>query len=153
MISRVLLIITIFAGVALADCYESAASRYNVPISILKAISKVESDNQPYAINVKGKGYYPKTKDQALKIIRLSKVLNKSFDVGINQINKFWFDKYGYTYEDGLDKCFNILLSAYILAYEIDRGGYNWNSIGRYHSPDPVRSTKYANKLIKIVYK
>ena len=82
-----------------------------------------------------------------MKIIEKNK--DKSFDIGLMQVNKWWFDKYGYNYKYGFDACYNIKLGSWILSYEINRNGYTWDAIGEYHSKTTRYKKKYINKIQK----
>jgi soluble lytic murein transglycosylase-like protein len=126
-------------------CFKEASRHYNVSESLLRAMAETESGNKQYALNIAGTAFYPKDKDEALKLMDTK----KSFDVGIMQINRWWFDRFGYSYELGLDACWNIKMGAYILAYEISRHGYTWDAVGRYHSPTEENRQKYIQRLIK----
>lgn len=155
----VLVFLLLFANIAHAEarkaepslsskidsCISDASYKYNIAPEIIKAIIETESNGNPFAINVSGKSYYPESPEKALKIINKNK--SESFDVGIMQINKWWFDRFNYDYSYGLDPCFNVHLGSWILAYEISRHGYNWESIGRYHSHTEKYKRKYINKI------
>jgi soluble lytic murein transglycosylase-like protein len=116
-----------------------------LPPSLLRTIGEVESGLNPYALNIGGKSYFPGSVEEALKLIEGK----KSFDIGIMQINKKWFDRYNYSYRSGFDPCWNITMGAYILAYEVARHGYNRETAGRYHSPNSVNKYKYMFRIAK----
>ena len=145
----VLVLVMLFANIAqgndIDSCITDASNKYNIAPEIIRAIIKTESNSNPFAINVSGKGYYPDNRKNALEII--SKNKSESFDVGIMQINKWWFDRFDYDYFYGLDPCFNIHLGSWILAYEISRHGYSWEAIGRYHSHTEKHKRRYINKI------
>jgi soluble lytic murein transglycosylase-like protein len=141
----ILLIVLLSTTVQAQDsCFQEASQHYNVPESLLRAIAETESGNKSYALNIAGTAYYPNDRDEALKLMDTS----KSFDVGIMQINRWWFDRFGYSYDLGLDSCWNIKMGAYILAYEISRHGYTWEAVGRYHSPTAENRQKYIQRLL-----
>lgn len=127
------------------SCIRDASIKYNISPKIIRAIIETESNGKAYAINVSGKSYYPESRKDALEIINTNK--SKSFDIGIMQINKWWFDKFGYEYSYGLNTCFNIHLGSWILAYEVSRHGYTWEAIGRYHSHTDKYKKKYIEKI------
>jgi soluble lytic murein transglycosylase-like protein len=130
------------------SCVQSASEKYNISPVIIRSIMHVESGGgQQYAVNVQGKAYYPDSYTEAKEL--LSEHTNKSFDVGAMQVNKWWFNRFGYKYEYGFDLCWNIDFGTWILAYEINRHGYNWKAIGYYHSPDSERQDKYIMKVAK----
>lgn len=135
----------------LGYCFESASKSYGIPKGVLKSIARIESNNNPFTLNINGKGYYYKDKDKAMTMINSS--LNKSFDIGIMQINKFWFKRYGYDYETGLDPCWNIHMGAYILAYEKKRfKGDISKAIAHYHSPKKKYQERYLKRVSNILF-
>lgn len=126
--------------------FQEESKRFNVPVILLLAIAKTESNYNPWAINIAGKGYHPKTKQEAINILKRNN--KKSFDVGIMQINSWWLRKYNIPYELALDPKINIMLGAYIMAHNMEhKGGLNWKSIGAYHSPNLSRQIRYFNKI------
>lgn len=146
----VILILLVFSidlsfGSEVTSCIRDASIKYNISPKIIRAIIETESNGKAYAINVSGKSYYPESRKDALEIINTNK--SKSFDIGIMQINKWWFDKFGYEYSYGLNTCFNIHLGSWILAYEVSRHGYTWEAIGRYHSHTAHHKKKYIEKI------
>ena len=69
------------------------------------------------------------------------------------QINSWWFKRYGYERELGLDVCWNIHMGAYILGYEYDRHKDIWQAIAHYHSPSKKYQQRYVNRIYKEVVK
>lgn len=132
-------------------CYEQAAERYSVPEILLRIISEVESSNNPYAVNIAGKAYYLDNVNQAKEFINNN--INHNMDIGIMQINSWWFKRYNYKRELGLNVCWNIYMGAYILGYEYRRHKDIWRAIAYYHSPNKVNQKKYVKKIYKEVLK
>jgi soluble lytic murein transglycosylase-like protein len=111
-------------------CFEVASSQYQIPIKILKAIAKTETGFDPYALNVNK---------------------NKSYDIGIMQINSSWLPKLsrvGITQRDLMDGCKNIQVGAWILASNIKQYGFNDKAIGAYNSQTPRYQEIYARKVL-----
>lgn len=128
--------------------FQEESKRFDVPVILLLAIAKTESNYNPWALNIAGKGYQPKSKNEAVNILKNNR--KKSFDVGIMQINSWWLRKYNIPYEVALDPRINIMLGAYIMAHNMEsKGGLNWKSIGAYHSPNQKRQINYFNKVRK----
>lgn len=139
-------IILLFSSPVFADCFSSAAIRYGVPSDILLAIAKVESNLDPFALNIEGRSHLKKGYLYAKKIIDGN--LSGSFDVGIMQVNRMWFDKFSYPYIWGLNACWNVHFGAFILGYELKRSKGNiWVAVGNYHSPGRARQIKYIGKV------
>lgn len=135
-----------------APLFERASTRWGPPKAVLWAIAAQESSYHPWTVNVEGKAYYPQDRAGALKIIRQAEKGNKSFDIGLMQVNRWWLSYLGLRAEDVLDPALNVHLGTWILAKEIERyGGLHWKSIGSYHTPasrNPVRAKEYANRII-----
>ena len=133
------------ANADLAYCFNQAANIYKVPRDVLMAIADVESGFNPLAINVEGTPYFPNSYNAALNIV--DKYRNLSIDIGIMQVNSFWFNKLHYPLRYGLKPCDDVYLGAYVLARKIARYGYNWKGIAAYHSADYTAGLIYANKV------
>ena len=129
----------------LYTCFQNASSYYRVPEQVLLAIADVESGYKEYALNVSGRPYFPKNYYSAKRIIRDNEA--SSMDIGIMQVNSYWFKKFGYPLKKGLDSCFDIYLGAYVLAKKISEYGYNWKGIAAYHSDDYPDNLIYARKV------
>lgn len=132
-------------------CYEQAAERYSVPEVLLRIISEVESSNNPYAVNISGKSYHLDNPSKAKELIVNNS--KRNMDIGIMQINSWWFKRYKYNQELGLNACWNIYMGAYILGYEYRRHKDIWRAVAYYHSPNKVNQKKYINKIYKEVLK
>jgi soluble lytic murein transglycosylase-like protein len=129
--------ITLFILLAIASashademCFDAAAKRYRVPASLLVAISKVESNHNPKAININNNG---------------------SRDIGHMQINSGWLPvlaKYGITERILKDPCINTNIGAWILSQNIARHGLNWKAVGAYNAATEYKQVIYANKVV-----
>ncbi len=109
-------------------CLENAAEKFNVPLSLLYRIARVESDFNPYALHPNRDG---------------------TLDVGLLQINSRNIKRFGYTVKEVYENpCLGIELGARYLRECIDRYGLNKKGIGCYHSRTPSLSRKYASKIL-----
>lgn len=117
---------------------------YGVPLELAVAVAKQESGLNPLCVNVAGKDFTPKTREQAAEIIRKARDENKSYDVGIMQINSQWVKQWEIDPLTLLDPDTNIRLGVRLLKDEISRYGISWQAVGRYHSPNPARARNYA---------
>lgn len=120
---------------AFYECFQSAADRYKVPLELLYAIAKVESDFNPKAIN---------------------RNTNGSSDHGLMQINSSWFPdlerRFGIPRQRIInDACTNIYVGAWILANNFNSNGRIWDSVGAYNAgfSDRTRWTRtvYVSKV------
>ncbi|MGC8555300.1 MAG: lytic transglycosylase domain-containing protein [Candidatus Acidulodesulfobacterium sp.] len=127
------------------SCIAGASIRYGVSYWIVYAIAKAESGFEPYALNINGKSYYPNSFNSAEKLLSMN--LNNNFDIGLMQINKYWFNRFHYPYYYGLIPCFDIMFGTWIISRKIDTYGFNWYGISAYHSATPSLNYQYAMKL------
>lgn len=112
-------------------CILKSAYKYNVHPGLIEAIIIVESGFNPLAVNHNKNG---------------------SVDVGLMQINSFWFPtlrKYGISVRDLFDPCVNVEVGTWILAQCIARYGYTWEAVGCYNAVNPVKRKRYAWKVYR----
>jgi soluble lytic murein transglycosylase-like protein len=129
----ILLILFISPVSGNAACFDEAAARYQVPVYLLKAISRVESSGNPHAIN---------------------RNTNGSYDIGHMQINSSWLPvlkRYGINERSLFDACINTHVGAWILAQNIQRLGYNWDAIGAYNARSSSKRLVYAKKIASVL--
>jgi Transglycosylase SLT domain. len=133
-------------------CFEQAANKYGVNVKLLYAIAKVESDFNPYAINVNANGrsikeYYPKNKYQAKIVLNYLLRHGYNFDVGIAQINIINIKRWGLDPYALLDPCYNLDVSAKLLRELVDRYGLSWQAVWHYNGR-PSYAYKVYHALI-----
>jgi len=133
------------------ECLKRASLRYGVPEIVIRAIIDMESGGKRLAMNIEGKPYFPGSDLEAEKILDQNK--GRSTDVGLMQINSFWFKKLNVPQTYGFRECFNINFGTWILAYEIENHGLNLKAIGKYHSPNSEKGKSYSSKVLDIMIK
>ena len=116
------LLLTALTGIAIAvpaaanaTCWEAASQSNGIPVDVLKAVAKTESNFNPKAVN---------------------KNSNGSYDIGMMQINSGWLPKleaFGLTEASLYDACTNLKVGAWILSNNAKKLGWNWNAIGAYN--------------------
>jgi len=110
------LLVTATAAAAL-NCWAAAANKYNLPVELLYAIGKVESN---YVVGAVGKN------------------TDGTRDLGVMQINSSWLPTlapFGIGEKELLEQpCTNIQVGAWILSMEVRRFGYTWYAIGAYNA-------------------
>ncbi len=94
--------------------FMQASKEYKVPFILLKAIALTE--NSDYKEDLKNFNS------------------NNTIDYGLMQVNTIWLKKFDISKNEILDPYVNISASAKILKNLIDSHGYNWDTIGKYHS-------------------
>lgn len=125
-------------GVALpmashAACFDEAAKRYKVPVSLLKAISTVESGGRVDARNTNKNG---------------------SYDIGHMQINSSWLPtlaKFNIDEKTLWDPCINTNIGAWVLAHNIARYGLSWEAVGAYNAVSKDKRLVYARKVANVL--
>ncbi len=128
----------IWGGQALAEetaewknCYAAAGEYYSVDPTLLQAIARVESLEDPSHVNENKNG---------------------TRDVGVMQINEWWFPRleaYGGEKRLRDEPCFNIFVGAWILAQEFERGGVTWEAVGAYNAKSLDKARVYAGRVQK----
>ncbi|KAB7715291.1 MAG: type III secretion system invasion protein IagB [Plesiomonas shigelloides] len=118
---------------AQANCWDHAASTFNISPQLLYAIAQQESALNPNAIGHNADG---------------------SQDFGLMQINSIHLPRLrqlGINEQSLKDPCISIIVGASILADMMQRYGYSWEAVGAYNAGTaPERYTmrmRYANKV------
>ena len=102
-----------------ADDFGELAKRCapSVAEDTLRAIVKTESGFNPYAIGVvKGKVKQPKAYHEAMSTIAELELSGADYSVGLAQINRKNFSKYGISASQALDACTNLKVASRILS-------------------------------------
>lgn len=134
------------------DIFDIVGEKYGINSTLLRAIAWVESKNNPYAININGKSYFPKTRREAVEL--LDRITVHNFDVGIMQIsNRYWLRRFNIDPEYLFDKDYCVEFGAYILFLEIQKHGYKWEAVGYYHSSKQPNQRKYIQKVLSAYLK
>lgn len=121
---------------------------YSIPKGLLKAVSKVESEYNPLALNDGLKQHKFKSKQEAIeRITYLQSIGKTNFDVGCMQINYRWHHKNFTSVEEMLDVDWNVRYAASHL-YGLYKEHESWQiAIRRYHSYDPEIHKEYSRKI------
>jgi soluble lytic murein transglycosylase-like protein len=110
--------------------WEEIGSKWGVSPNILYAIAKTESSFNPRAINRSNS--------------------NGSEDVGLMQINSFWYRtlaKKGYSREDLFDPCVSLDVAGWIMHDNMGRHGNTWKAVGAYNAVTPWKQERYVAKV------
>ncbi|WP_139452234.1 lytic transglycosylase domain-containing protein [Campylobacter armoricus] len=109
--------------------FKAAAKKYNIPIVLLKAITLTE--NTTFKHNIIGKNK------------------NQTKDYGLMQINTIHLKRYNINEKDIIKPSVNIEIAARLLHEIIQKHGFSWNAIGRYHSANDKYKNIWLNKVTK----
>ncbi|BDB30082.1 MULTISPECIES: lytic transglycosylase domain-containing protein [Cupriavidus] len=131
MIRRIgaLIVTSLLAGTAYADCLDDAAVFHGVSPPLLRSIAIQESGMRPWVTN---------------------RNTNGSEDIGLLQINSIHLprlSKYGITRAHLFDGCVNAYVGAWILRENIQRFGPTWKAVGAYNAASPDKQLRYANQI------
>lgn len=117
----------LYPFIVVAFCFDEAAREYGVHPNLLRSIAKIESSNNPSAVNHNSNG---------------------SIDLGIMQINSSWIKAMGLDRQELLkNPCYNVMTGAKILRKCMDKHGYTWEAIGCYNAISPHMRIKYSWKV------
>ncbi|MCT4635291.1 MAG: transglycosylase SLT domain-containing protein [Rickettsiales bacterium] len=130
---------------AAIDKYEKL---YNIPTGLLKAVSKIESEYNPFVLNDGLKTHRFKTKEEVLnRISYLIEIGKTNFDVGCMQINYRWHDKNFTSPEEMLDVTWNVHYAASLISGLYKDHGSWQAAIRHYHSYEPKFYKQYSKKI------
>ena len=89
------------------------------PQTMARIVKTENGQMNPFAVNINGAKPVkpqPKTKAEAIKVIKQGLKADKTVDVGFAQINSANFEWLGLTLEDALDPCKSLAAGAKVLA-------------------------------------
>lgn len=128
----------------------AAAERHNIPLSVALTVARVESANDPLAMNIAG---WParahSVRDAVIAVHKLKSAGIQSIDVGCMQINLKHHPHAFSHMEDAFEPHSNVDYGVRFLKrlYEQKR---SWGkAIASYHSSDPVRQGIYLKAVRK----
>jgi hypothetical protein len=138
----------------------NGARRGGVPPRVLHAVALTETGRKsngrirpyPWAINREGKGYWFKSREEAITFARESVAANRpSFDVGCVQINYRWHGHAFPSLEDMFNPEWTATYAAQFLRtlYE-ERGSWS-EAAGAYHSLSPDLAAIYRERFDRIL--
>jgi soluble lytic murein transglycosylase-like protein len=110
-------------------CFNRAAFKYGLPVSLIKAVAYTESGFNPSAID------YDK---------------NGTYDYGVMQINTIWYKQLKPYWNNLADPCYNVEVGAWILYRCKVRYGGVRRALACYNSgsPDVNRDKGYVYKVL-----
>ncbi|MBN9543505.1 MAG: transglycosylase SLT domain-containing protein [Alphaproteobacteria bacterium] len=153
MVRLVFLMLVLFSISAEASCkahFSNAAEKYGIPQGILQTVSHIESLKHPWTVNVKGKGYYFRTKEHAIEYVK--NLIEKgvtNIDIGCMQINYKYHKSAFKDVNDMFNPQNNIEYAAKFI--RTNYGVYqNWRkAVAVFHSKNVEHSAKYIYKFSK----
>lgn len=116
-----------------SNYYEEAGRHFGIDPRLLWAIAKIESDHNPYAINVNKNG---------------------TEDIGIMQINTVhlpFLEKKGISKKDLFNPRINIFVGAWVLQECFKKHGFTKNAVTCYNGR--IENNPYADKVLSALYR
>jgi len=136
-------------GMELMSCPNLA-----VPNDVMQHVVHVESAFNPYAIGVVGGRLMrqPRNLPEAVATVRMLEARGFNFSVGLAQVNRHNFDRYGLdSYERAFQVCPNLQAGSRILAECYGRSGGDWGkSFSCYYSGN--FTTGFRHGYVQKVY-
>lgn len=131
---------------------------HQIPTGLLHAMSKVESGRKatpqgdvmawPWTINVGGKGYYFRNKEEAIRTVRLMQARGiTSIDVGCLQVNLAHHPHAFKTLEEAFEPEQNVAYAAHFLK-KLKNEHKTWaKAVAHYHSAHPIYHRPYQKRV------
>lgn len=107
--------------------------------STMRAIVKVESGGNPYAINVNHGGklrHQPRSRREAISVAARLIRAGYDIDMGIGQINVRNMRKFGLSVSSMFDACRNLHVAGTILLRDYEASGDVYKAVSRYNTGD-----------------
>lgn len=121
---------------------------YKIPRGLLKAVSKVESEYNPLALNDGLNSHNFKTKQEVIdRISYLVDIGKTNFDIGCMQINYYWHGKNFTSVNEMLDISWNVRYAASLIHGLYKEHGTWQAAVRHYHSYEPSIHKKYSKKI------
>lgn len=124
--------------------------KYEIPNGLLLSIAKIESALNPYAVNVEGKSYHFRSREEAIsftqELVSRGKV---NFDVGVMQVNWRWHGNVFASLEEAFMIETNISYAGKLLKSLYEKYGSWHNAVRMYHSSRPEFHRIYSRKILR----
>ncbi|GAA0693698.1 lytic transglycosylase domain-containing protein [Dyella marensis] len=131
-----------------------ACQNLAVPAEVMQHVVNVESSSNPFAIGVVGGQLVrqPQNLDEAIATVQMLENKGYNFSVGLAQVNRSNFGKYGLdTYEKAFSMCGNLIAGSRILAQCYASAGGDWGkAFSCYYSGN--FTTGYRDGYVQKIY-
>ena len=104
------------AAYAQSYCFNRAAYKYGLPVSLIKAVADTESGFNPSAVDYDSNGTY---------------------DYGVMQINTIWYKELKPYWNNLADPCYNVMVGSWILYRCVKKYGGVKKGLACYNSGKP----------------
>lgn len=139
----------VHADSKIANLIKTIENQYDIPSGLLLALADVESNYQPYALNILGKSVISNSVEQAKEIVEqyLQKGL-QNIDIGVMQLNYFWHGQHFTSVAEMLIPKKNINYAAQLLTGLYKQHGSWHKAVRHYHSANPKYHRQYSQKVL-----
>jgi len=131
-----------------------ACQNLAVPAEVMQHVVNVESSSNPFAIGVVGGQLVrqPQSLDEAIATVQMLESKGYNFSVGLSQVNRSNFGKYGLdTYEKAFSMCGNLIAGSRILAQCYASASGDWGkAFSCYYSGN--FTTGYRDGYVQKIY-
>ena len=159
-IGLILSSVSIKASHELCDThFRQIEKEYAIPHNLLRSIGVIESGRKqegtrnvwPWTVNANGKGYYFKSKTDAIRFVEQHKSKGiKNIDIGCMQVNLHHHPKAFRSISEAFQPYANIRYAAQLLSRLKKQLG-SWSKAAlHYHSATPKRNKVYGTRLQKV---
>lgn len=146
------LLLVLLAQPAWADvCLEWAAKAerlFDIPSPLLQAIVLTESGDNPFALNIDGRSYFPLSRTEAAALLAEHRAVDRA-DIGCAQISmRYHADFFAGSTAGPFDPQGNLVYAAWLLSDNKRRYGSWAMAVARYHSTTPERQVEYVCRVM-----
>lgn len=141
--------VSVHADSQIAHLIKTIEYQYDIPSGLLLALADVESNYQPYSLNISGKSVISNSVEQAQNIAEQYLQKGKqNIDIGVMQLNYFWHGKNFTSIAEMLTPNKNINYAARLLTGLYKQHGSWHKAVQHYHSRNPKYHRQYSRKVL-----
>ncbi|OZG32436.1 lytic transglycosylase domain-containing protein [Rickettsia endosymbiont of Culicoides newsteadi] len=141
--------VSVHADSQIANLIKTIEYQYAIPSGLLLALANVESNYQPYSLNISGKSVISNSVEQAKNIAEQYLQKGKqNIDIGVMQLNYFWHGKNFTSIAEMLTPKKNIHYAAQLLTGLYKQHGSWHKAVRYYHSRNPKYHRQYSRKVL-----
>ncbi|UCM86416.1 MAG: lytic transglycosylase domain-containing protein (plasmid) [Rickettsia endosymbiont of Culicoides impunctatus] len=141
--------VSVHADSQIAHLIKTIEYQYDIPSGLLLALADVESNYQPYSLNISGKSVISNSVEQAKNIAEQYLQKGKqNIDIGVMQLNYFWHGKNFTSIAEMLTPKKNINYAAQLLTSLYKQHGSWHKAVRHYHSRNPKYHRQYSRKVL-----
>ncbi|WP_250310520.1 lytic transglycosylase domain-containing protein [Rickettsia endosymbiont of Oedothorax gibbosus] len=141
--------VSVHADSNITNLIKTIEYQYDIPSGLLLALADVESNYQPYSLNISGKSVISHSVEQAQNIAEQYLQKGKqNIDIGVMQLNYFWYGRHFTSIAEMLTPNKNINYAARLLTGLYKQHGSWHKAVQHYHSRNPKYHRQYSRKVL-----